>query len=173
MQAIECRWEFMSCSFFAFSALAVDKCWWCRLYSHAKMDAKIFWTGRGARLVLPYTKYSIRQSLYHRTPILQKAKKKNILLYILFDHINIARRVEYPKKSSFQFFCAKVESFKFCNVQENGPRPFGVWWSIYSDKPSWWNLKFWSSTHNRHCNFWIWKCKIWLFAKSSKISLIC
>ena len=27
--------------FFAFSALAVDKCWWCRLYSHAKMDAKI------------------------------------------------------------------------------------------------------------------------------------
>ena len=65
----------MSCSFFAFSALAVDKCWWCRLYSHAKMDAKIFWTGRGARLVLPYTKYSIRQSLYHRTPILQKAKK--------------------------------------------------------------------------------------------------
>ena len=61
--------------FFAFSALAVDKCWWCRLYSHAKMDAKIFWTGRGARLVLPYTKYSIRQSLYHRTPILQKAKK--------------------------------------------------------------------------------------------------
>ena len=63
--------------FFAFSALAVDKCWWCRLYSHAKMDAKIFWTGRGARLVLPYTKYSIRQSLYHRTPILQKAKKKH------------------------------------------------------------------------------------------------
>ena len=61
--------------FFAFSALAVDKCWWCRLYSHAKMDAKIFWTGRGARLVLPYTKYSIRHSLYHRTPILQKAKK--------------------------------------------------------------------------------------------------
>ena len=61
--------------FFAFSALAVDKCWWCRLYSHAKMDAKIFWTGRGARLVLPYTKYSIRQSLYNRTPILQKAKK--------------------------------------------------------------------------------------------------
>ena len=61
--------------FFAFSALAVDKCWWCRLYSHAKMDAKIFWTGRGARLVLPYTKYSIRQSLYHHTPILQKAKK--------------------------------------------------------------------------------------------------
>ena len=89
--------------FFAFSALAVDKCWWCRLYSHAKMDAKIFWTGRGARLVLPHTKYSIRHSLYHRTPILQKAT--NVLsksrLYILFDHINTAKRVEYPKKSSF------------------------------------------------------------------------
>ena len=111
--------------FFAFSALAVDKCWWCRLYSHAKMDAKIFWTGRGARLVLPYTKYSIRQSLYHRTPILQKAKKKTFC-YILFDHISMARRVEYPKKSSFQIFCAKVESFKFCNVHENGQRPFGV-----------------------------------------------
>ena len=69
--------------FFAFSALAVDKCWWCRLYSHAKMDAKIFWTGRGARLVLPYTKYSIRQSLYHRTPILQKAKKKHFAIYSL------------------------------------------------------------------------------------------
>ena len=114
--------------FFAFSALAVDKCWWCRLYSHAKMDAKIR-DGEGRQI--SFAIYQIFNSSKFEPSYTNFAKsQKNILpksrLYILFDHINMARRVEYPKKSSFQIFCAKVESFTFCNVQENGPRPFGV-----------------------------------------------